>query len=107
MPKKKRIKEIYSVYEIWIDGVVRYIGYTKNLQLRQKQHNRLCFKTDYKKDLYNKIRADYPHIKSLTLTENRQFTDKVEAKRWECLLILNDHFLSGDLWQKVPRISDV
>ncbi|NBR22895.1 MAG: hypothetical protein EBU08_03745 [Micrococcales bacterium] len=104
MPKKT---DEYTVYEIWISGRRRYVGFTKDLIQRQKQHNRLCFKTDYKKDLYNNIRKWHPELKEVMLIESRKFKDKVEAKRWECLLILDDHFSVKDLWQKVPRISDI
>lgn len=98
---------MYYVYRIEVNKKIRYVGYTNNIIIREKQHNYLCFNKNKKKDLYNKIRQIHPNIKELKLNTIRTFTTKVEAKRFECLLILNDHFGSRELWQRVPRITDV
>jgi len=90
---------------IKVNGVVRYIGRTNDLERREKQHNYLCFKKQTKKQLYQEIR-NYP-ITDIKLQRVKSFQSKVDAKRWECYLILNDYFGKKLLWQRVPRISDV
>lgn len=96
---------MFWVYQIEIGGVIRYIGYTNDLIKREKQHNYLCFKTNKKKLLYNSVRK--LGIKEIKLKPLKPFKDKVDAKRWECYLILNDWFNGRLLWQRVPKISDV
>ena len=98
---------MYYIYRIEIDKKIRYVGYTHDIESRKKQHNYLCFKKMKSKILYNKIRRNYPNITELKLNIVKTFTTKVEAKRFECWLILNDHFGSKELWQRVPRITDV
>jgi predicted GIY-YIG superfamily endonuclease len=102
---KRRPSKIYSVYGIDIEGITRYIGSTGDLKRREKEHNYLCFKKAKKKDLYDKIRAlgSQTHI---TLYLIKTFKTRVEAKRFEALLILEDWFNERNLWQKVPHISD-
>lgn len=79
---------IYTVYKIEVDGITRYIGHTNNLKRRQTQHNYL-FRKGKSKYLYDNITdRDY----KFNLIPLREFKSKVEAKRWECLLILTDHF---------------
>lgn len=96
---------IYIVYKIEVDGVIRYIGHTNNIKRRQTQHNYL-FKKDKKKDLYYKIKLSHSEYK-FNLVEIKRFKSKTEAKRWEALLILLDHFRRKNLWQKPPQIKDM
>ena len=94
---------IYTVYKIEVDGITRYIGHTNNLKRRQTQHNYL-FRKGKSKDLYDNITDRDYKFKLIPL---REFKSKVEAKRWECLLILTDHFGDKLLWQKPPQIKDM
>lgn len=96
---------MYLVYQIKIDGVVRYVGYTNNLKRRQTQHNYLL-KIGKKKALYDNIRMNKENF-SIKCEAIRQFNNKVEAKRFECLMILMDHFNNKNYYQKVPNISDL
>jgi predicted GIY-YIG superfamily endonuclease len=93
------------VYKIEVGGVVRYFGYTNDLKKRKWQHNYLCFKKNYKKDLYNRIRI--MKASEIELIPIRAFDDKVDAKRFECLMILKDYFSERQLWQSIPKISDM
>ena len=93
----------YTVYKIQIDGVARYIGHTNNLKRRQTQHNYL-FRKGKSKLLYDNIKDK---TTELILIPIKEFKSKVEAKRWECLLILLDHFGEKLLWQKPPQIKDM
>ena len=95
----------YSVYQIEIENEIRYIGHTNNMQRRQKEHNQRCFKGGHKKILYHNIKTK-SDCKEIVLQLVRNFTTKTEAKRYEALLILKDHFSNKMLWQKVPSISD-
>lgn len=96
---------MYYVYQIKIKNAVRYIGMTNDLHRRELEHNNHCFKKDVEKVLYNKIR-DTTNLTEIKLEVIKTFKTRTEAKRWECLLILIDHFKSKKLWQKVPSISD-
>jgi predicted GIY-YIG superfamily endonuclease len=96
---------MYVVYRIEIEGITRYIGLTNDITRREKQHNYLCFKAGKKKALYDEVRK--VSLAKIELIIVKTFTSKVEAKRFECLLILTDHFNKAELWQKVPRISDM
>lgn len=95
----------YSVYYIEINGIKRYIGHTNDLKRREKEHNQRCFKTENKKLLYHNIKNETGE-KNIILKLIKIFTTKTEAKRYEALLILLDHFGEKNLWQKVPSISD-
>jgi predicted GIY-YIG superfamily endonuclease len=98
---------MYYVYKIEINKVTRYIGYTGDIESRNKQHNYLCFKKMKSKILYNNIRKLYPSLKKINLSVVKVFSTKLEAKRFECFLILHDHFSKKELWQRIPRITDV
>lgn len=95
----------YVVYKVTIDGTIRYIGYTCNLKQRQSQHNQL-YKSGKKKILYNNLRRR-KHEGDLKLEVLKTFTTKTRAKRYECYLILKDYFTKNELWQRIPRISDI
>jgi predicted GIY-YIG superfamily endonuclease len=97
---------IYWVYEIKIDGIRRYIGITNDLEKRQKQHNYLI-KKDNKKMLYKMIKKTNGDNYYISLEKLKPFKEKVDARRFECLIILNDYFGQKKLWQRVPRISDI
>lgn len=94
---------IYTVYKIEVDGITRYIGHTNNLKRRQTQHNYL-FRKGKSKELYDNITDSEFRFKLIPIKE---FKSKTEAKRWECLLILQDHFDEKLLWQKPPQIKDM
>jgi predicted GIY-YIG superfamily endonuclease len=97
---------MFWIYRIDIDKKTRYIGYTEDIDRREKQHNYLCFSAGKNKELYNNIKK-LSKTKTITLTPIKTFRTKVEAKRYECFLILNDYFTKKELWQRVPRITDV
>lgn len=96
---------MYWVYRIEVEGVTRYIGMTGDVYGREKQHNYLCFKKGKKKRLYDGIRRGKE--KEIKLIPIKTFGTKIEAKRWECFLILNDYFGKKQLWQLVPKITDM
>jgi len=95
----------YTVYRIVVSDKTRYVGLTNDIERRQKQHNYLCFRSQKKKILYEEIRK--VGMEKIELIKIRTFRTKVEAKRFECFLILQDHFNKAELWQKIPRISDM
>lgn len=87
------------VYEIRIDGIIRYIGYTDSFKRRKAQHINLISK-DTTKYLYKKINElTSPKIE---IVINKEFENKGDAKRWEAYLILNDYFGKKQLWQSFP-----
>lgn len=89
----------YIVYKIYINGSLRYVGYTNNLTRRKSQHLK-SITTDTKKYLYKKIRElENP---SLEFTIDREFGNSGDAKRWEAYLILDNYFKTKDLWQSFP-----
>lgn len=90
---------MYYVYQIKINDVVRYIGYSNNPHKRFLQHKRLLNKGD-KKYLYKKIRElTEPNLEIETIAE---FNNMGDAKRWEAFLILDDYFSHKNLWQSFP-----
>ena len=91
---------MYIVYQIRIDGVVRYIGSTNNLKRRQTQHNYLFKKGDMKK-LYQNIRL-YGRDNNIVLEERFKSDNKTEAMRYEAFLILKDYFDDRSYWQTPP-----
>jgi len=97
---------MYWVYRIEVDKITRYVGYTDDLTRREKQHNYLCFKVGKKKKLYDGIK-EIKAVGKIELTPIKTFRTKVEAKRYEAFLILNDYFNKKELWQHIPRISDM
>jgi len=92
------------VYGVNVGGKIRYVGRTNNLRRRQLEH-RSGFKGGKNKLFYNKI-TGFNNEFEIELILLKEFKNRVDAKRWECLLILTDYFGDGDLWQKVPRIGD-
>lgn len=95
---------MYSVYKIDVNGITRYIGYTKSLKVRQTQH-RYMYKKGLKKLLYNNLRQLYGDDYKIELIEIRSFKSKVESRRFEALLILTDWFGGRSLWQYPPVIK--
>lgn len=90
---------MYYIYQIKINGVVRYIGYTNNPKRRFTQHKRLLLNGD-KKYFYKKIRElTEPDLQIETIAE---FDNMGDAKRWEAFLILDDYFSHKNLWQSFP-----
>lgn len=98
---------MFYVYRIEIQSTTRYIGYTEDIIKREKQHNYLCFKKNKKKILYDNTKKVSPSLKGFELKIMKTFRTKIEAKRWECFLILNDYFNKKELWQHVPKITDM
>jgi predicted GIY-YIG superfamily endonuclease len=96
--------EKHWVYKVVVDGSIRYIGYTNDLMRRQKQHNYLI-KMGKKKMLYDEVRK--LGLKEIKLVTVKTFYNRVDAKRYECLLILLDYFKDKKLWQRIPRIKDL
>lgn len=97
-------KNKFIVYKIDINGKTRYIGRTSNLKRRQSEHGRLL-KRGNEKQLYVQMRKC--GATEIQLDEIATFKSRVEAKRFECLHILLDHFDKKELWQKPPNISDM
>lgn len=98
----KKPTKIY-LYQIIINGVIRYYGRTNNLKTREYQHN-YHYKKGKDKELYNNLRlenANYIYLECIS-----EFKNITESKRYECYLILKDYFTNKELWQKVPNISD-
>jgi len=87
-----------------------YIGRTKDIIKRQKQHqsalNALINNKDSKsiKDIHRFLYTiGVVKVELIPITSYKTIT---EAKRMEMLLILLDHFGEKKLIQKVPNISD-
>jgi len=110
----------FTVYEIKSDNKRVYIGRTNNLKRRQSEHNRNLKKlyTLYTETILRGSNGSKPKIKPLyqfllekgtttvELITIKEFRTKIEAKRYEMLLILLDWFYNRELIQKVPSISD-
>ena len=103
----KLVKREYVVYCIRIHGVIRYIGRT-NCPIRRQLQHRNDFKKMTNKLLFINIIHHYPDFRSddIILEIIKSFKSEVEAKRFECYLILGDYFKDKNLWQKVPNITD-
>ncbi len=101
MARKKQGKTY--LYKVEVGGVTRYIGITNNLKRRETQHNSGLSKGE-KKELYDFCREE--GIYKIQLIEMKEFKTRIEAKRYECFLILCDYFGVKRLKQKVPSISD-
>lgn len=99
----KKIKPKYYVYNIKHDGKIIYWGRTISIKTRQNRHNS-DFKKGLDKLLYNYLRDK--KLAQIILNEVFNFNSKVDSKRMECMLILQDYFSKKDLLQKVPNISD-
>lgn len=94
----------WFVYKIEFGGIVRYIGKTGDMVVREKNHNYLCFKKLQNKILYNEIRSG--GLGEIKLIKLKEFNSELDARRWECMLILKDYFGERNLWQMVPNIND-
>ncbi len=106
-PKKIRKKKTYTVYQIEFLGKIVYYGHTSDLKARQYRHNYSCFTRMEKKELYNFLRL--LECRRIQLTPIREFDTKVQAKRYESYLILQDYFnndLQLTVKQTIPKISD-
>jgi predicted GIY-YIG superfamily endonuclease len=90
---------MYYIYQIKINGDVRYIGYTNNPKRRFTQHKKSLEIGD-KKYLYKKIRELIEP--SLEWEIIATFENSGDAKRWEAYLILQDYFTNKSLWQSFP-----
>jgi predicted GIY-YIG superfamily endonuclease len=99
---------MFIVYEIKYDNNTVYIGRTNNLNRREKEHNRFLRRPDNdktkRKPLYQFLLESGCNQVKLSLV--KEFKTKVDAKRYEMLLILLDYFGDRKLKQKVPSISD-
>lgn len=93
--------EPYYVYKIDVDGICRYIGITNSIKKRQTRHNYLLNKDDNKK-LYIKMRE--LNCFDIKLDIIKEFSNKLEASRFEALAILTDWFGKKQLWQAPPKI---
>jgi hypothetical protein len=99
----------YVVYSINIEGINRYIGHTNNKDRRLKEHMSLCYKID--KPFYKFIKDNYEMDEGIRLIKNGftvlySYGKRVDAKRREMFLILDDYFNKKELYNKVPNISD-
>ena len=93
----------YTVYQIKIQNVVRYVGRTNNLHRRQLEHNRLI-KNSKGSSIHQYCRDN--GLQAIELIPIKVFKTKIESKRYEMYLILVDYFNRKDLIQKIPNISD-
>jgi len=105
--------KVFTVYKIEVNNVIKYIGYTNNLKRREKEHIRAIYNIKniaYNKEFYKYYREVYNDKESgcnvLKLGIIKEFKSKIDAKRYEAFLILNDYFSNKVLIQKVPNISD-
>ena len=89
----------FFVYEVVVNGMRRYVGYTNNIKRRKKQHYK-GINSGQKKVLYNSIRE----VKNAQIEINviGVFDKSLEAKRWEAYLVLGDYFGDKNLWQSIP-----
>ncbi len=95
---------MYTVYEIRYEGERIYIGYTgRTLDKREYEHNYQLRKGN-KRTVYHFLRSK--DCDTVKLTKLKTFKKKIEAKRYECYLILRDYFNKCQLLNKVPNISD-
>lgn len=101
--KRKTANKPTIVYKIIVGDVVRYWGITNDLKRRQTQHNK-GLSSGLKKTLYVELLKE--GVTSVDLIPVFEFKSRVEAKRRECLMILEDWFGPRLLFQKVPNISD-
>jgi predicted GIY-YIG superfamily endonuclease len=95
---------MYYVYSIKIDNIIRYIGITKDIIKREKQHN-YGIKTGIKKRFYENMSHYYPN-QTVSLEVLKIFKTKTDAARYEAHLILLDYFNNSpkELWQSPPRV---
>lgn len=103
MKKSKPLPD-YVVYQIRV-GTFIYYGYTQNIEIRGKQHNR-AIKSGLKKEFYDALRVENIEAE-LILEPVMNFNSKTEAKRYEAYLILDRHFRGEKLWQSIPKIRDL
>ena len=100
--KKKKVEgEIFNIYSIKVDGVVRYIGFTNSIKKRTYQHN-YDFRKEKPKMFYSKIREVHDEY-NFTLEVIKSFENKFEALLYEAFLILTDYFSDKSLWNDPPR----
>ena len=99
----KKPKDIYTIYEIRLGGVRRYIGMTNNIKRRQSQHRLDSKREDMTKSLY-KMKRQLHSEEEIVLEVVYQTEKKIEAIRMEAYLILKDHFGECELWQSPPHI---
>lgn len=105
---------MHSVYSIIIKDVV-YIGITKDVNRRIKEHIYSCYSSKsnaYDKVFYSVVRSLYSSKKEGMLAIMKGFTvlhttsNRTEAKRLEMFIILDRYFKNKPLYQKIPTIRD-
>lgn len=94
---------MFVVYHILYEGETIYYGQTNDINRREKQHNYALHKK-FEKQLYKYLRER--RVDKIELIQLREFKTRVEAKRFEMMLILMRHFAGYKLQQKIPSISD-
>lgn len=91
---------MYSVYEIRVNGIRRYIGSTNDFFRRKREHLK-SIKLAKKKELYEKINEILlPEIEFNILFETES---KIHCLRKEVYFILEDYFNKNELWQAYPK----
>lgn len=99
------MKNKYIVYSININGFDIYIGMTNNILRREYEHN-YKLKKGINNELYNYLRC--LNINDIKLKKIKTFENRLDAKRYECFLILKNYFESEfKLKQKIPIIKDI
>jgi len=94
---------MYYIYEVLLNNKRIYIGMTKDVKRRTYQHN-YHYNKGTKKSLYDYIRSHQFNDK-IELIIIYSYPTKIDCKRREALIILQDYFGSKELYQKPPAIS--
>lgn len=99
---------MFIVYQI-VDPVAKepiYVGYSKDIELRQQNHNKFCYNSkhkEYNKKLYIYCREN--NITNIILEPIYIAKTERECKLYECYTILFYHFQGISLKQSLPKIS--
>lgn len=95
---------MHCVYLLKENEKIIYVGYTNNIKNRLYLHN-YHLQKGTKKILYDYLRQQ--DISKIDKLEIIFCGSKVECKRYEAMLILQDHFSPNpQLKQQIPKISD-
>jgi len=93
----------YKVYSIVHKNKVIYIGRTNNLKRREYEHN-YNLRMEKSNLIYDYLREE--KVDKIVLKQLYEYNKKIDSKRMEMYLILDDYFNDKFLKQKVPSISD-
>lgn len=96
----------YYIYQIKINGQVKYIGQTTDLNRREKEHNK-AYKKRSKKRFYDWLHS-INYTGEMRLEPIYVANNRVDAKRYEMFMMLHYYFEKPEikLEQRIPNISD-